>query len=425
MTTDQEASPLLEKGDENEELLSHPSLLTRKQKIIASVGCVVRSGICGLTNVAMAANIGQLAENVGKTSVEVGGCFIARAVAAFLGSLLVPCISPYITGSHTAQIGLIAMLAFSLYCMVNTSEYMLYFMFFVSGLSLNIVDIVSVIHVRKLHGIDAGPWMSACFLAFTLSGVLATIIYAVWNNLYFNMGCVGGIILFVYLEMIVFEPDIEEYIAQLTEEVSKTSSDPNANYSIEIICSITLFAALGASANLTSYLETYVCFLDVITTTASGYVLTIYWIGIAISRIAIVIYQTKGVPVPYLMSLFLLCIFICIVVSVLILIFPYNAVVLWIGMIVFGIAIGPAAGIVFGINNLLTTQKSEMSTSILYVGISCANVAPYMVAAIWEHTTLGTYSLFTCELILLVLSFVIVIAPGLAAKSAKKKLSEV
>ncbi len=116
---------------------------------------------------------------------------------------------------------------------------------------------------------------------------------------------------------------------------------------------------------MTSYLETYVDDLGVISTDTSGYVLTVFWAGLALSRIAIVIYQTKGIPVPYLISIFLVCIFICIVVSIMILVFPDNAVILWVGMTVFGLAIGPAAGIVFGINNLLTIQ-SEMSTSILY-----------------------------------------------------------
>ncbi len=113
------------------------------------------------------------------------------------------------------------------------------------------------------------------------------------------------------------------------------------------------------------------------------------------------------------MSIFLGCIFVCIVVSIMILVFPDNAVILWVGMILYGLAIGPAAGIVFGINNLLTVQ-SEMSTSILYVGISLANVAPYMVSAVWEYSDLGSYSLFTCILALLLLSLIIVIAPAVA-----------
>ncbi len=50
---------------DDEDYLSLPGKLTRRQKIFTSVGCVVRSGICSLTNVAMAANIEQLASNVG------------------------------------------------------------------------------------------------------------------------------------------------------------------------------------------------------------------------------------------------------------------------------------------------------------------------------------------------------------------------
>jgi len=371
---------------------------TVNELYISSVGFVFANGLCGLISVAFAANIEALAENVGTKSVDIGGVFIVRGVGNIAGSLLFPMILRMGETNSIAEINgtqiialftalFVAITACVSFC---TSEVLLYFLFFGSGLFGSLVDTGCMSLLHKVHREKAGPWMTASILAFTVSAVISVFIQAVSNSTLLNFVCISiiGVVSFLWLLLQTnIEPRGEHNNDDKQIELTNNNCGQNSDnkkrnimwsstmtvtttflstHMADIICPITLMFTTGSAAMITAYLETYASDTGVIATTVISYLLLSFWIGLTISNVSLLFIPTTNMSTYSLIYITTVLSLLTAATCIPVLIDVDSALTLWITTPLLGLFIGMTPGLTFSIANKLT-EFNELSTAILMV----------------------------------------------------------
>ena len=402
--------------DESSPLLSSPSPSVKSKFtdfdiLSESLSFVCVSGIVGLTNVSFGDNIETLATNVGYTSVEIGGVFVIRCIGSILGALIFPVFSFSFGGLTTLISTFIVFIAVTAYVSFCNSLWLLYILFFLSGFCGAVADTSSMTLMRRLHGKEAGPWMSTCIMAYSVAGVFSLVIQAVSPSVTVSFETIALLALIVLL-WIIFENHVvaDNYKQPALQCTSSEAATPDGHYYyyVESICAISLFGLMGSAGTMTAYLETYVDDMDVINTDLASYLLMVFWIGLAFSRFVLIFVQKYFKTVQVLSNTIITLSVICMIAASLILAFSTSGVVLWIGVSILSLGLGPGAGLVYDINNKLS-RPSDVSTAILMIGINVGGgFASYITSALWDYTSLSGYSLFITIWILTFLSLIII-----------------
>lgn len=173
---------------------------------IVSIGYVIATMLSGLTMNNMGDCVDELADNLGKTGVDIGGVFISRGVGCIVGTFLAPILLNFEFPS--IELSVAGVLISCIYLPFITNTAMMYTVFFIVGTLVGIVDTGCISKLRNIQGENAGLWMSANIAAFSVSGVFAPLLQMIWDNLYFIFFIDAGVALFVLL-WLVFQPKIE------------------------------------------------------------------------------------------------------------------------------------------------------------------------------------------------------------------------
>ncbi len=212
------------------------------------VGFLFSVAICGLNIVSYGENIEEIAVLVSQTSVEIGGIFLSRGFGSLIGCLLYPYLTSCISAMITMYISYIGAIAISTFLPFNKSVIVLYFLYFGIGLFISLINTGSVAMIRIIKGKDAGPWLSASIMLFSLFGMVSASIQTISSNIYFNFETVA-IISFCSLLWLLLQPNVEAYYTkQLAEENKKHEIEEAEHYYVEILCASGLFCVVGCTA---------------------------------------------------------------------------------------------------------------------------------------------------------------------------------
>jgi predicted MFS family arabinose efflux permease len=367
--------------DESSLALSHE---LSNEKVIMGVGYMLAMGVCGTVLVALGSTLESLAENVGKTSTEVGTVFITRGSGAILGAIFSAKLYKWFPGNSVMFVGLSSISSILMAMPFVKSNVILHIFFLFLGLGTAVTDTGCQIMTRKLHGKMAGPWLGANTVSFGISGAFVPVIELFTSSLYIQYFSVSGIVLIVAM-VIGLGPNPEKN-GRLPSGPLRGSDGRDfviPHYHVEIVIALMVFSFIGGKVAITAYLATYVDETDVIKDERGTYLVLVLWIAITVGRLAGVYDQrflsNKTLP----MHLTVFCVGGFLSMS-LIIWFPSNPQALWIGIAFYGLFNGPCVGYCYDLNNRMT-HPSEASMSIVMFGLNFgASLIPYVTSMIWD-----------------------------------------
>jgi predicted MFS family arabinose efflux permease len=367
--------------DESSLALSHE---LSNEKVIMGIGYMLAMGVCGTVLVALGSTLESLAENVGKTSTEVGTVFITRGSGAILGAIFSAKLYKWFPGNSVMFVGLSSISIILMAMPFVTSNVILHIFFLFLGLGTAVTDTGCQIMTRKLHGKMAGPWLGANTVSFGISGAFVPVIELFTSLLYIQYFSVSGIVLIVAM-VIGLGPNPEKN-GRLPSGPLRGSDGRDfviPHYHVEIVIALMVFSFIGGKVAITAYLATYVDETDVIKDERGTYLVLVLWIAITVGRLAGVYDQrflsNKTLP----MHLTVFCVGGFLSMS-LIIWFPSNPQALWIGIAFYGLFNGPCVGYCYDLNNRMT-HPSEASMSIVMFGLNFgASLIPYVTSMIWD-----------------------------------------
>ena len=356
-------------------------------KTSLGIGYMLAMGVCGVVLVALGSSLEDLAENIGLESTDIGTVFIARGVGAIFGAVISAKIYRWFPGNLVMTIALTLIIVLLLSLPFNKSYIILHVYFLFLGLGTAVTDTGCQIMTRKVHGKKAGPWLGANTVAFGISGALVPLIAIITGSLvlqyYILSALIAAITIFIF-----FGPNPDKLGMSGQPAGAPRNNEPRKkvpHYNVEIMLGCMVFCLIGGKVTSTAYLSTYVDDTGVIDTSNESGLVLVLWIAITIGRLAGVYDQRflTNVTLPVHLSIFLIGGFLS---MLLILWFPNNGPVLWIGVAFYGLFNGPCVGYCYDLNNRITLP-SEKSMAIVMFGLNFgASLVPYLNSVIWTAT---------------------------------------
>jgi predicted MFS family arabinose efflux permease len=392
-------------------------------------------GVCGVVLVALGVVLTTLAANLGMESTDLGSVFLARGVGAITGSIISAKLYAWFKGNMVmaAALGLIATMLIIL--PFNRNYYMLHVYFCLLGLGTSITDTGCQIQTRRIHGKAAGPWLGANTVAFGVAGALVPLIEVITGNFYVEFAILATLVIATGVGML-FSPDVDA-MAALAPKLAKGEGPPvkqkPAHYHVEIVIACMIFLCIGSKVTMTAYIYSFVDDTNMISTSMESSLVLVFWLCIAIGRLAGVYDQAFVTNHTLPWHLFILSTGATIGIA-LILIFRNQPDALWVGLAFYGLFNGPCVGYCYDMNNRLT-YPSEESMAIVMLGLNMgSSLQPYLTAYLWSVTddpwvlmwmTLGSCALpLTCVFILKRLSYDPTVNPYLKENNPYANLNE-
>ncbi|CAN0548437.1 unnamed protein product [Ectocarpus sp. 12 AP-2014] len=258
---------------------------------------------------------------------------------------------------------------------------------------------------RKLHGAEAGPWMGANALAFSLSGVIVPLIgyltgspYVVYVTLSL-VSCVTAVFLTILptpgRNKGLHEGERQAISAQRAGDGGGSREESQASacklttfflkYKIEFHISGMLFWLVSGEVDAAGYLKRYFDETEVIGESHAELLVAVLWMAIIIGRLA-GIQDQRDLTLSRLYRHSTILFLGGTTAATAILVFQNSAFVLWTGIAAYGLCDGPTVGYCYDLNNRMATP-SEMGTSVAMLGQNFgASIAPYVISWVWDYT---------------------------------------
>ena len=410
-------------------------------KWLASVAYTLSMGCCGIVLVAIGSTFETLANQVNRSTTEIGTVFLMRGLGSIFGTISCSKLFSWFSGNYvlSSSLALMMFMLFLIPFSINSIQLHVYFFFL--GFATITTDTGCQLMTRKLHGKDAGPWLGVNATIFGLSAAFVPILELISTDLivrYFLFCSIIGITLSFMLFVAnananneekniermplsivtnhklciqnanyVTEKDhkvdfsnghADKYLTEHSEERSEEHSQINSfnelnhqnpipppHYYTEITIAIMLFFYVGGGVTATAYLETFISETKITDEKLKEKLFLIFWLAITVGRITSCYYQrfldNKGII--YSLSFFSVGGFLSIYS---ILFFTDSKIVIWIGIIFYGFMHGPTVGYCQDLNNRLTILDNGKSMSIVMFGLVLgASFLPFLTGYIWKY----------------------------------------
>jgi len=328
----------------------------------------------------------------------MGSVFIFRGVGAVLGAILSAKLYKWFNGNYVMVVALLFLSVLILVLPIVEDVYTMHTIFALLGCCTAITDTGCQIQTRKAHGINAGPWLGVNTVVFSVSGAFVPIIALMTSSLLAQctilatVTLISCIVLFIPKSPDHLPPPIAAFSPRNRMKLYDTAMEGDEiyqqkksfSYVVELLASWEALWLIGGKVAATSYFTTYVDETGVIPDRLAGLLIVMLWVGISVGRI-IGIFDQIGIKVEKLYLHLYLQLWGGALAMAAVLVFPNSGVVLWIGVIAYGVFNGPAIGYVYDLCNR-TTAASESGMSIVMFGLNVgASVVPYLVSGVWER----------------------------------------
>ena len=235
---------------------------------------------------------------------------------------------------------------------------------------------------RKIHGVQAGPWLGANTVAFGIAGAFVPLVGLLTNSVLVQFYVIAFIVICV-AAMIAIGPQPERD-KNIGGPRPGEQRPPPQHYYVEVVISLMVFCFIGGKVTTTAYLSTYVQETGEMSKRQGAMLILILWLSITVGRLAGVQDQRFLTNKTLPRHLAVLCVGGSLSMA-LITIFPYSVNALWIGFAFYGLFNGPCVGYCYDLNNRITVP-SEQSMAIVMFGLNFgASLVPYLTALAWEH----------------------------------------
>ena len=144
-------------------------------KWIASLAYMISMGCCGIVLVTISSTFENLAQQVHKSTTELGTVFILRGFGSIVGTISCSKLFAWFPENYvlSCSLSLITFMLILIPFSFNPTQLHVYFFFL--GMGTAVTDTGCQLMTRKVHGKNAGPWLGINATMFGLSAAFVPI----------------------------------------------------------------------------------------------------------------------------------------------------------------------------------------------------------------------------------------------------------
>jgi FHS family Na+ dependent glucose MFS transporter 1 len=376
-------------------------------------------GICfialGLGMSALGPMLPYLANQVDVTFAQISFLFTSSSLGYLLGSAGGGRLFDRFKGHPLMLIALLTM-AFTI-TLIPISPYfvLLLVIMFVFGISQGMIDVGGNVNLLWVYQGRVGPYMNALHFCFGVGAFLSPII------LHNVMRWSGGQITWPFWTLALLSlPGILglwSLSSPNNPEKDEIEQNPNnINVRLVVLMVLLFFIYVGVEGGFGGWIFTYATEANIASETGASYMNSIFWGALTLGRLISVPLARSIAPSRLLVGNFLLSIFFL----SLILLFPFNPVMVWIVSAGLGLALSS----VFPTLMALGESRMKISgkvTGYFFFGSSLGGMLiPMVLGQIFEY--IGSYQIMLALFVLTIAGLVVLISVIFASNRAGEKV---
>ncbi|MEA3328018.1 MAG: MFS transporter [Chloroflexota bacterium] len=363
-------------------------------------------GICfialGLTMASFGPVLPNLADHINVSLAKVSFLFTASSLGYLIGSAGGGRLYDRFKG-HTLMIFALTILIVTCALIPFIPIFVpLLFVMFLFGMGQGTLDVGANVNLLWVYQSRVGPYMNALHFCFGIGAFLSPIII---NNV---LNITGGKLIWPFLVLAILSlPGLLGLILlkspQNPEKHDETHQGHTSQTRLVVLMMLLFFIYVGVEGGFGNWIYTYATKVNIATETAASYMNSLFWGALTLGRLFSILLAKKLVPSKILIGNFSLSI----IFLGLILIWPVNPMVLWIG----------SAGLGFSLSSvfptLLAMGETRMKitgrvTGLFFMGSSLGGmVVPTILGQIFDY--IGSYEIMLALFSIAALGLIVLI----------------
>lgn len=376
-------------------------------------------GICfvalGLGMSAIGPMLPYLAENVGVSLAQISFLFTTSSLGYLIGSAGGGRLYDRLNGHRLMLLAVFLMIVSVFFIPITYVFYVLLIVLFFLGLGQGLIDVGGNVNLLWVFQARVGPYMNALHFSFGVGAFLAPII--VHNVLRWSNGQLTWP--FWSLAFLTLPSMIGLWFLSSPKNPEKETIDQNShavNGRLVILMMILFFLYVGVEGGFGGWIFTYATELNITSEAGASYMNSIFWGALTLGRLLSVPLARKVAPSRLLIGNFVLAI----AFLGLMLLFPTQSVIIWIGSAGLGLSLSSV------FPTLLALAESRMNitgkvTGYFFFGSSSGGmIIPVVLGQIFEY--IGGVQMMLTLFALAGVGLVILISVIFVSNSAGEKV---
>jgi FHS family Na+ dependent glucose MFS transporter 1 len=355
-----------------------------------------------------------LAENVKVSFAQISFVFTASSLGYMAGSAGGGRLYDRFKGHRLMVIALSLLIASLFLFPVTNVFYVLLALMFMAGLGQGLIDVGGNLNLLWIFQARVGPYMNALHFAFGVGAFLSPII--VHNVMQWS----GGLLTWPFWALAILS--IPSYVGLVLlsspknpEKEAIEENKKTVNVRLVILMVLLFFIYCGVEGGFGGWIFTYATTLNITGQTGASYMNSFFWGALTLGRLVSIPLARKIAPSRLLLTNFGLAI----AFMGLILVFPLNTVVLWIGSIGLGLSFSS----IFPTLMSLAESRLQITgavTGYFFLGVSLGAMSiPMLLGQIFDY--IGHVQIMTALMVLLGLGLVVLLALIITSNSLGEK----
>jgi FHS family Na+ dependent glucose MFS transporter 1 len=388
--------------------------MTRQREILSFITYAVCFISLGLAMGSLGPMLPSLADHAGVSLAQISFVFTANNLGYLVGSAGGGRLFDRFKGHRLMALALILMvLSAALVPMVRSFSLLLAALF-VLGLGMGLVDVGGNVNLLWVFQSRVGPYMNALHFSFGLGALIAPILL---NKM---LAISGGTLTWPFWSLsVLFIPGLVGLVLLPSHQNPEADSAAGEGYKPDtwlVVLIITLFFLyLGVENGFGGWIYTYATELGIAGETAASYMNSLFWAALTLGRLIAVVLARKVRPYVMLIGNFSLAI----VTLGLILIWPDQPIMIWLG----SAGLGLACSSIFPTLLALSETRLKITgavTGLFFLGSSLGGtLVPMLLGQVFDYV--GSYQMMLTLTGLTVLGLAVLVAVILASNRVGEK----
>ncbi len=346
--------------------------------------CFVSLGLCMPQ---LGVLLPYMAGNLGVSIAQISFLFTAGSLGYMAGSAGGGRLYDKFKGHHLMMAALVIMAFMGILIPFISWFYILLVVIFIFGIGQGMLDIGGNLNILWIFHSGSGPYMNALHFSFGVGAFLSPIIIHQVMRL-----ANGSLYWPFWILSILFLPGVIGLLLLRSPENIEEKENPQQNklsfdFRLVAFMVILFFLYCGIEGGYSSWIFTYSTELGIVSETAGSYMTSIFWGALTLGRLLSIPLAKRLESSRLLVTNFVLAI----LVMGLILVWPINANVLWIGSAGLGLALSS----IFPTLMALAETRMKMSgsvTGLFFIGTSLGGmVLPTLLGQVFDY--IGSYQM--------------------------------
>ncbi|MDY6874206.1 MAG: MFS transporter [Chloroflexota bacterium] len=378
-------------------------------------------GVCfvslGLAMASLGPMLPSLADHAGVSLAQISFVFTANNLGYMVGSAGGGRLYDRFKGHRLMGLALVLMVVAGALIPLARTFILLLVLLFVLGLGMGLVDLGGNVNLLWIFQSQVGPYMNALHFSFGVGALIAPILL---NKM---LAVSGGALTWPFWVLsALFLPGLVGLALLPSHQNPEAESAAEAGYKPDIWLVVLIMALffiyVGIEGGFSGWIYTYATELGIADETAASYMNSLFWAALTLGRLIAVVLARKVRPYILLIGNFSLAL----LIFGLILIWPTQPVMIWLG----AAGLGLACSSVFPTILALSETRLKITgavTGLFFLGSSLGGtLVPMLLGQVFDY--LGGYEMMLSLTGLTVLGLVVLVAVILASDRVGEKARE-